>query len=207
MALIQLDLFGWVSQQSEHTACERSTDCEITISDLANAFIQYFGSWIGRHQNLLEDDTTICEDLIIIRNRFTRRQLRHIYKTDVWFAAWKRFNEYYLTSRTRGNACFSEGWTFYVTMPDLIQFKKQALGKIRNDEKLEFVWEEDRDLCVYGYDGFLFLVATPEEFGRLQKWYKPYWYDIQEPSVTIDGVQLLIFGVDDYENIIPRGRV
>lgn len=206
MALIQLDLFGWVSQKSAPSAYAPSMKCEITVSDLSDALIKYFGSWIGKHPNLLEDDTTICEDLIIIRKRFTRRQLRHVYKTDVWFAAWKRFNEYYLTNRTRGNTCFSEGWTFTVTIPELSVFKKQALGKIRDDDTLEYVWEENRELSIYGYDGFLFLVAIPEELAQLQKSYKPYWYDIGEQPVTIDGVKLLIFGVDDYEDIRKRER-
>ena len=86
----------------------------------------------------------------------------------------------------------------------LTALKLHALGKIRNDSSLEYVWEEDRELCVYGYDGFLFLIVTSDELERLETRHKPYWYDIQEPPVEMDSITFLIFGVDDYDNALEH---
>ena len=102
MALVQLDLFGWV-QQSVDTQNPRQV-LEITVEDLADSLIRYFGHWIGQRQSLLEDDWTICETLVGIYKRYTCEQLRAVYKTETWYRAWGRFNQFYLTNRVRGDA-------------------------------------------------------------------------------------------------------
>ncbi|WDL99720.1 hypothetical protein [Alicyclobacillus sp. ALC3] len=196
MPLIQLDLFGWHEQSQR--ALPGVDQEEVTADVLAAALIKYFGHWVKESPRLLADDTTVCDTLIGIHKRFSRRQLRLVYKTSVWDEAWEQFNAYYLTHRSRGNAYFGE-W-LSATMPELHVFRQQALsdscGGCLTDVDLI-----DRELCVYGYDGGKYLVATPTEFQRLSTWYKPYWADIGAPIVTIENVEILIYAVDDHHKV------
>lgn len=100
MALLQLDLFGWTQQEPPAAPPTES----ITVDSLADSLIHYFGHWIGEHPKLLEDDWTVCETLVRVRKRYTREQLRAVYKTETWYRAWGRFNQFYLTNRVCGDA-------------------------------------------------------------------------------------------------------
>jgi hypothetical protein len=152
MAIVQLDLFGWHytvedSRKESRTAPIANPVPVVSVDELANALIEHCGGFIGTHQNLLEDDNTVCESLITIFKRFTRRQLRLVYKTETWFAAWTRFNEYYLTNRSHGNSCFRDGWTFTATMPELLAFKRKALRSFVHLDDSEPVDEVNRKVC------------------------------------------------------------
>ena len=103
MAVVQLDLFGWTRTEPEPDTVA-VTKQGITVDDLSDSLIRHFGHWVGQHQNLLEDDWTVCETLVGIHKRFTHEQLREVYKTETWYRAWGRFNQFYLTNRVRGDA-------------------------------------------------------------------------------------------------------
>ena len=80
----------------------------------------------------------------------------------------------------------------------MTKLKLRALAKAQNDENMEHVWEENKRLSVFGYDGFLFLVVTPGEFEQIENGLR-YWYDINEKPVSLESNKFFIFGVDDYE--------
>lgn len=88
LGVVQLDLFGWTRTEPESAVVV--VEHEITVDDLADSLIRYFGHWVGNHQNLFENDWTVCETLIGIHKQFTREQLREVYKTETWCHAWGR---------------------------------------------------------------------------------------------------------------------
>lgn len=109
MAIVQLDLFGWNQELTLDAEKPRNTyTTAITVESLSSAFIKCFGHWIDDHTSLLGDDWTIAETLVTIHKVFTREQLLDV-SSEMWDAAWGRFNEYYLTKRSR-NAGFQLKW-------------------------------------------------------------------------------------------------
>lgn len=108
MPLVQTDLFGWVKARVRDVERVKTTDAPITVEDLSDSLIKYFGHWIQGSHRLLQDDSTVCETLILIYRRYTREQLQAVYKTETWFSAWERFNKFYLTTRTEGGYFFGD---------------------------------------------------------------------------------------------------